>query len=356
MNYRMVEILASEAATIATTKVIDLDLAQPISRILIRMKGTNNGSTPTAHPAKMLTKVEIVDGSDVIYSLSGVEGGCLNFNENSELPFYCEEYENDIQCCATVQINFGRFLWDEQLALDPLKFKNLQLRISHNKALGGSCPDAGTLMVTAYVFDDKKISPQGFLMAKELYSYPLTANAHEYIDLPLDYPFRFVILQSYEEGKNWNDQFGYLKFTVDTDRRVLLNDISTSEFLKCQIPNDLVEEDFAGVGTNGAVDYFCVPTYEAYTTAIGRSAASPALFCAQLAGPTVAVTGTAPEAWQAHHEGYAPFGGMNLTLCDRGDITSWLDETKSMSIKLDITAGAAAAGTAYVVTQQLRRY
>ena len=356
MNYRMVEILASEAATVATTKVIDLDLAQPISRILIRMKGTNSSSTPTAHPAKMLTKVEIVDGSDVIYSLSGIEGGCLNFNENAELPFYCEEYENGIQCCATVQINFGRYLWDEQLALDPLKFKNLQLRISHNKALGGSAPDAGTLMVMAYVFDDKKISPQGFLMSKELYSYPLTALAHEYIDLPLDYAFRFVILQSYAAGKNWTDQFGFLKFTIDTDRRVLLNDIATSEFLKCQIPNDLVEESFAGLGTGAAVPYYCVPTYEAYSTAGGRSANSAALFVGQLAGPTVNVTSDVSESFQVHHDGYAPFGGMNLTLCDRNDITSWLDETKSMSIKLDITAGGAAAGTGLVVTQQFRRY
>jgi len=356
MNYRMVQILASEAATIAATKVIDLDLANPISRLLIRMKGVNNGSTPTAHPAKMVQKIEIVDGSDVIYSCSGIEAQAVNFQENGELPFNICEYEDNIECCATYQINFGRRLWDEVLALDPMKFKNLQLKITHNKALGGSCPDAGTLAVFAYVFDDKKITPRGFLMTKELYSYALTASAHEYIDLPLDYAFRFVMLQSYTSGKNWNDQFGYLKFTIDTDRRVLLNDISGSEFLKCQIPMDLVEEDFAGLGTDSAVEYFVAQTYEGYGVAIGRSHSQTTLIVGQPAGPLVEVTNDASESFACHHNGYAAFGAMNLIVCDKDDETSWLSPAGYQSIKLDITAGGGASGTAYVVTQQFRTY
>ena len=68
MNNRISTILASEAATVAATKVIDLNENAPLSKIVIRFKGTNNGSTPTHHPAKMVSKIEVVDGSDVLYS------------------------------------------------------------------------------------------------------------------------------------------------------------------------------------------------------------------------------------------------------------------------------------------------
>lgn len=356
MKYRLVQILASEAATVAGTKVLDLNLNTPCSRIVVRMKGTNSTSTPINHPAAMLKKIELVDGSDVLYSLHGFEAGCLNFHENSELPFYCNEYENNIQCCATAQLNFGRFLWDRDYALDPKKFSNLQLKISHDKALGGSTPDAGTLAVFAYVFEDSPPTPRGFMMAKELYSYSLTASAHEYINLPLDYPFRFVILQSYDTTRAPNDQFGNLKFTIDTDRRVLLNDISMTEYLKVQIPRDMVEEQYAGLGTAGAVSYYQAATYDVYTTAVGRSHSQTTLIAGQSWGRRVQITNDASESFQAIQTGYAPFGGVDLLMSDRNDPTSWLSPLGSKSIQLDITAAATASGTAYIVIQQERSY
>jgi len=352
----MVQLLSSEAASTAATKTMDVNLVTPISRIVIRMKGTNSSSTPIAHPAKMLTKIELVDGSDVLYSLSGVEAGCLNFHENGELDFYCNEYENDIECCATAQINFGKYLWDPEFALDPKRFRNLQLKISHNKALGGSSPDAGTLAVFAYVFEDSPPSPRGFLMSKELYSYTLSASGHEYIDLPQDYPFRFVILQSYDTTYPPNTQFGNLKFTIDNDRRVLLNDISMTEFLKVQIPQDLVEERFAGLGTGSAVTYYQAGTYEGYGVGVGRSAAGAGIIVAQPSGSAIAITNDSSESFAIHLSSYCAFGGMNLLMCDKDDASTWLDPTGTHSILLDITAGSGAAGTGYVVTQQARMY
>jgi len=300
MKYRLVQLLGSETATTATTKTLDINLVTPISRIVVRMKGTNSSSTPTAHPAKMLTKIEIVDGSDVLYSLSGVEAGCLNFHENGELPFYCCEYENDIECCATAQVNFGRYLWDPEFALDPKRFKNLQLKISHNKALGGSAPDAGTLAIFAYVFEDSPPSPRAFLMAKELYSYTLATSAHQYIDLPRDYPFRFVILQSYETTYPPNTQFDYLKFTIDTDRRVLLNNIPMSDFLKVQMPQDLVEERFAGLGTGSAVSYYQASTYDNYGVTVGRSATQTVMIAGQPSGSRIQVSNDASESFTCY--------------------------------------------------------
>jgi len=353
MKYRMIELQKSRTETADTTRTIDLDIATSISRIVIRMKGTNSTSTPIGHPAKMISKIEIIDGSDVLYSLSGVQAGAVNFQENGELPFYCCEYELPIEVCATAQLNFGRFLWDRDLALDPKRFTNLQLKITNAVASGGSTAGTPTLAVFAYVFEDAPPSPRGFLMSKELKSYTVVANQHEYTELPKDYPFRFVILQSYDTNMPPNTIFGNLKFTIDTDRKILLNDISMTEYLKAHVPMDKVEEEFAGLGST-VLPYYIASTYDNYGVGIGRSAASTALFVAQPAGQTMNVTGDASVSFAVKAVGYCAFGAMNLIQADKMDPDSWLDPRGTMSVKLDITGGDA--GTAYILTQQERLY
>jgi len=354
MKYRMVELQKSRSETANTTRTIDLDIITPISRIVVRMKGTNTTSDPVGHPAKMISKIEIVDGSDVLYSLSGIQAGAVNFLENGELHFYCCEYELPIQVCATAQINFGRELWDREFALDPKRYSNLQLKVTNAVASGGSTAGTCTLAIFAYVFEDSPPSPRGFLMTKELKSYTVVNAQHEYTELPKDYPFRFVILQSYDTNMPPNNIFGNLKFTIDTDRRIILNDISMTEYLKAHVPMDLVEENIGGLGNGAANDYFIASTYNNYGVMVGRNAADATIFCDQPAGQTVPITAAAGKSFACHLEGYCAFGAMNLLQMDKMDPTSWLDPTGTMSVKLDITGGGA--GTAYILTQQARRY
>jgi len=350
----MIELQKSRSETTNTTRTIDINVATPISRIVVRMKGTNTTSTPVGHPAKMISKIELVDGSDVLYSLSGVQAGAVNFIENSELPFYVCEYENAIQCCATAQINFGRQLWDREFALDPARYKNLQLKITNAVGSGGSTAGTCTLAVFAYLFEDSPPTPRGFLMTKELKSYTVVNGQHEYTELPTDYPFRFVILQSYENAIPPNTMFGNLKFTIDTDRQVLLNDISMTEYLKAHVPMDKVEEEFAGLGDGAVSDHYQASTYDNYGVAIGRSSADASLYVEQPSGPQIGVFATGPHSFVCNEVGYCAFGAMDLLMADKMDPSSWLDAKGTQSCKLDITGGAA--GTAYVLTQQARTY
>ena len=350
----MIELQKSRSETTNTTRTIDINVATPISRIVIRMKGTNTNSTPVGHPANMISKIELIDGSDVLYSLSGVQAGAVNFIENSELPFYVCEYENAIQVCATAQINFGRKLWDKEFALDPSRYKNLQLKITNAVASGGSSAGTCTLAVFAYLFEDSPPIPRGFLMTKELKSYTVVSAQHEYTELPDDYPFRFVILQSYENAKAPNTMFGNLKFTIDTDRQVLLNDISMTEYLKAHVPMDKVEEEFAGLGDAAVSDHYQASTYDNYGVAIGRSSADTSLYVEQPSGNQIGVFGTGPHSFVCYEVGYCAFGAMDLLMADKMDPDSWLDAKGTMSVKLDITGGAS--GTAYIISQQARTY
>ena len=354
MNNRMATILASEAATTAGTKTIDLNENAPLSKIVIRMKGTNNGSTPTAHPTKMISKIEVVDGSDVLYSMSGTESAAMNFQETQQLPWYCCEYEDNIQCCATYDLNFGRFPWDRDFALDLRTFKNPQLKITHNKALGGSCPDAATLAVFGYTFDDPQPSPTNFFMTKELYSYTLTAGANEYITCPRDYPYRILMPNSYETTYPFNTQFAEFEWYADNKRRMFIDGISGTEWAKLMSHEDKVEEDFAGLATGSLQSYYQASTYENYTVAIGRSAHSASLYVAQPSGPRVQVDSDAQESFQAHHTGWMAFGGTNFCMHDLDDPKSWFDPTEYGDVEVRIKAGDSASGIINLSTQQSR--
>lgn len=354
MNNRISTILASESATTARTKTIDLNENAPLSKIVIRYKGTNNGSTPTAHPAKMVSKIEVVDGSDVLYSMSGVEAQALDFWENGELPFNICEYEDNIQACATYDLNFGRFPWDREMALNLRSFDNPQLKITHNKALGGSSPDASTMAVFGYTFDDPQPSPNNFLMSKELFSYSLTASAHKYITLPRDYPYRVLMPLSYESTYAFNTQFGGFTWYGDNKKRVFLDNMSGSEFAKLTTHKDMVEENFAGLGTGAAVSYYQAGTYEGYGVGVGRSHSQTTLIVGQPSGPRIQVTNDASESFAVHETGYMPFGSCNLCMHDMKTPEAWFDPTEYGDVKLDIEAGAGASGTIYVCLSQLR--
>lgn len=355
-NYRRNNLLSAESIATAGTKVIDIDTTDAISRFEIVVKGTNNGSTPTAHPAKMVSLIELVDGSDKLFSLSGTEAQALNFFEEGKMPFIVNETENDIQCCATYHLNFGRWLWDTSLALDPKRFKNLQLKITHNKALGGSAPDAGTLSVWSQNFDQKTASPSGFLMAKEHYNYTLTASGHEYVDLPTDYPIRHLQLASMSTSNSPSGQIDTITMEEDSKKRIPLNAESVSNLLKLP-PNDaIVEGRFAVLGTGSAVACFIDSSYETEAVAIGRSASQTTLIAAQPAGGGMNVTNDSSEAVSVFTRGNCPHGTFELLNHDFEDGTDWYDVTKLKNLKLDLTAGSGASGTAQVILQQLRRY
>jgi hypothetical protein len=231
MKYRLASILAHEDISTAGTKTLDISLKDVISRINIQVKATNNGSTPTAHPAKIISKIEVVDGSDVLFGLSGQEALALQFYNTRQTPFCVNNYLDNVMNITNYEINFGRFLYDPIVAFNPNKFRNPQLKVTHNKANGGCSPDACTLEVTADVFDQKEADPLGFLMAKENVSYTLSASANEYIDLPTDHTLRKLIIMSLYGGKQPWEQFNEVKLSEDNDKKVPLDD-KTSDLLK----------------------------------------------------------------------------------------------------------------------------
>ncbi len=122
MQTRVATILSPEDLGASGTKVIDITLQDVISRIMISFKATNVSEVMGEHPAANVVKVELVDGSDVLFSLSGLQAQAINFFDRQQKPY---SYIDDIAAhnqTSVIGIDFGRFLYDPMMAFDPKKF------------------------------------------------------------------------------------------------------------------------------------------------------------------------------------------------------------------------------------------
>lgn len=358
MGHRLAELLPSESIATAGTKTVDLNINDPISRITVQLRLVNNLSVPTAHPATAISKIEVCDGSDLLFSMSGKEASALNFYDKGYLPFSSVNYENNIYSTVEFHLDFGRYLWDKLLALDPRRFNNLQIKITHNLITGGSTPDAGWIAVMVHAFDNGDISPQGFLMSKRVYSYALAASGQEKIVLPADYDYRKILFGSLSAGNSPTSQIASVKLSVDNDKHVLVNNMSVSDIIKMLAPAK-VKEAFYGIGTGAEVHYFVAPTYE-QTVLVGpmENTLAATVTVNQGSGGETVILSDNNKAFQAISQGHAPHGLICLDQGDQNDLSDWLKVSSASSIAIILTAGAAvgASSTAEVLLQQLRTY
>jgi hypothetical protein len=357
LKYRTATILAAEAASTAATKTIDLDLTEVISRIHLNIRLTNGNNTLIAHPAKVITKLEIVDGSDVLFSLNGMQTQAISELGTGFSGMDVISYMSGDQIQPSMSIFFGRKLYDARYAFDPKKFTNPQLKITHNLALGGSTPSAMTLAVYGDLFDEKPVSPEGFLMSKVNYTYTLSASAHKYIDLPVDFPYRMLVLQGISGGYNAPSTINHIKLSENMDKKVVL-DHSTSDLLKLLLSqtNPITEDINAYVAASNTVMYTKIG-YEGIATGHPTSAATSAMSFNPIAGGQFNALATGAGYHKMLTRGWLPHGCYDIMPGVKDDPEDWYDPSALKSLRLDLTAGSSSpSAEANVITQQLRRY
>jgi hypothetical protein len=264
MNYRLATLLERTTEASDKTEIIDIDVIDPISQIQIVHECTG-ASTATfqGHPALCITKIELVDGSDVLFSLSGKEAQVVDFYHNKVVPPNLLYYLNGINAEQIFNLNFGRFLYDPDLAFDPAKFTNPQLKITIDVNGGGRSSTTGFLTVLAHLFDEKSISPSGFFMCKEIKTYSLASATHEYTDLPTDHPYRKLFLKAQAYGYYPDVQVDTIKLSQDVDKKVPFNH-SMRQIIRAimsQTPPWIEHLHTSCPAANGSYNYI-TPTYE----------------------------------------------------------------------------------------------
>jgi len=357
LNYRKTAIYAQTDASTAKTEPVDLDLSEVISRLQIKYNATNGSNTPTDHPAKQISKVEIVDGSEVLFSLSGQQIEALMFYNTKKGRNYEMEYRNGVENRMVLDLLFGRKLWDPLLAFDPRKFKNPQLKITHNKALGGSVPSASTLEVFADVFDEKVVSPVGYIMPKEWKAWTSPSSAdNEYVDLPNDYPIKRIGVMGYKADLWWDNIFSEIELDEENKKRLPWS-IDGYDLMQLAITEyGQYHETLVGTTPGVAANQrWYVTPVEAPAVMISGIGSSTVMGTdAEATGGYVRIQNTAVQAFRAFIAGTIPHGVIPLDCGDQEDPDDWYDVTKKGKIKLRVKAGGSA--DIKILLEQLRKY
>lgn len=357
MKYRKTTIYDQTDATTAKTETIDLDLSEVISRLQVKYNSTNNGHTATDHPAKQISKVEIVDGSDVLFSLSGQQIEALMFYNTKKGRNYEMEYRNGCENRLVLDLLFGRKLWDPLLAFDPRKFKNPQLKITHNKALGGSSPASATLEVFADVFDEKVVSPVGYIMPREFYAWTSPSSSdNEYIDLPNDYPIKRIGIMGYKADLWWDNIFSEIELDEENKKRLPWS-IDGYDLMQLAITEyGQYHETLVGTTPGIAANqkWYVTPVECPFIALTGIGSATSMSTDAEASGGYFRIENTAVQAFRALISGSIPHGVVPLDCGDQADPDDWYDVTAKGKIKLRVKAGGTA--DIKIILEQLRKY
>jgi len=361
MNYRYATVLAEKALAGAGTETIDLNLQDPISRIEIGYHVTLADTAMLAALVSPIIKVELVDGSDVLHSLSGVENQALCIYDRRVPTMNHAELIMGADCYATLGIDFGRFLYDPELAFDPTKFRNPQLKITHNRLLVGATTATHLIEVFAHCFDEKVISPVGFLMSKEHKAYTLgAAAAYEYTDLPTDFPIRQMIIRAYLTQEGPKNIVDTIKLSEDNDKRIPIDCGLEAYIRRMKGVWPLLQEGCTEYGHGaGTYDKYVTPT-DHMTAYMGMGIGGtnvPYLGDYIKGGFVQRLCSVGAMMVLGFVTGYLPHHCIQFPFGRQDDLDDWYDVTKVGSLKLRLLSKAAGSGgTVGVILQQLRRY
>jgi len=358
VKYRQSQLLAAKSITTAGTEVLDINVSEVISRITAKITLTNNSWTPTGHPAVAMVKMELVDGADVLHSLRGSYTEAVAFYGTKKVPFNYANYTDNGMAVATFPIYFGRKLYDQQLALDPKRFKNLQLKMTHSYSLGGAAPDAATLEVWADLFDDFQPSPSGFLSAQSLWSKTLVASTIDYVELPTDYPIRLVLPAAFSNVEEPDINIDNIKLTEGFDKKTLF-EMSTLNALQMYESNyPPFEEWMEGRGLTATDITFYLAAQKDLNLLVHVSQDTDTYVNPIWTGGGIRKVNCAATATlMALATGRCPFGVFPLPMGDLDEIDSWWDVTKVGNARIKMVTGAGSTAAQYeLLVQQMRKY
>ena len=201
----------------------DLKIRDIVSALEFEFRGTNGASGNLDNfISDVITKIEIVDGSEVLYSCNLMELEALHFYKRKSAPvlFPSEWVSTGIQRHSCL-LMFGRDLWDPDFAMDFHNFTNPQLKVTSNiaaiRAAGTSGYTTSTLKMScvAKIMEDLPSPPSKYLMAKQQKAWTSGTAGDNPITLPRDLPYRLAILRAYVAGSDIAEAITNLKVNCD---------------------------------------------------------------------------------------------------------------------------------------------
>jgi len=358
MKYRTATIFPLEDIGASGTRIEKLVTKDPITSLYFDFRYTIGAGERSAPEPSIFSKIELVDGSDVLMSLSGTELVAAHFYERNPLLRVTASNLQSATMSSAMEHNFGRFKRDPMLAFDPTKFINPQLRFTWDVTDIEANATAVSLAVIAECFDEKVISPIGFLSTQEYHQYTNVASSYKYIELPTDRIIRKLYFQPKYFGQATAQLMAEARLDEDNLKR---------------IPFDLTYRDWANLNAldfgmlsqnvwfdcTSQTDFvYGAPCWNESPTVINTTAKRAIQGHTMSNGLYSFLSDTATDIGTGYLHGSLPYAVFCFPFGDQMDMDDWYDPTggKVGSLRLRILAGTVADGTFSTILQQLRRY
>jgi len=229
MKYRNVEWYYQQALDDVGTKIFDLKTKDPISAIRLNFIGTNGGTSNKSNFINdVITKIEIVDGSDQLFSLTLKEAQAIERRLTKRMPHIRPGESASGKQEESCLILFGRYLWDKEYWLDLNKFRNPQLKITTNIAAVRNAGSDGYLSASLKVtidimaIEEGAEAAKGFFMQKNVRSFTSGTSGDEPTTMPMDYPYVGLLMRAYAVGNDVDENIEKLKIDCDTGKFIPL--------------------------------------------------------------------------------------------------------------------------------------
>jgi len=349
-----------------TDKIIkDLKGSGLISAIEIEYQATNGATSCLDHEIHDdVSKAEVLDGAEVLESLSMKEWIGCNFYELGHMP-KAQLSEN----AAAVQketffILFGRFIGDPDYYFDPSKFDNPQLSLESAltiSATAGFATGTGKLTIKLHLIDEGAAGQKGFISRQEKYSFTSASSGDELISLPVKDPYQYIGISAILTTKRPDEVISKVKLSFDDDKYVPVNtytddimDKLKSVFGLAQQSKDLLTADDG----SALLDLYDIKKAHIRTNeddhiatieAIDAEKVSNGLYDLTTPG-TPALQGTA-KVCPVDVDGLCPHGMVLLTFGDIRKDEGILPVSGYQKLELYLTQAAASAAVKLVLAQ-----
>jgi len=360
MKYRETELLDRTDVGAAGTISIPINVRDPISRIDITFE-PKLWQPWVGQVAACIPKIELTDGSDVLFSMSGLEAQGLNIYDRRCPTMNSYYFNRGNYMMATMGIDFGRWLWDPELALVPDKFNNLMLKITYDEDLASAGVTYNYMEVFAHCFDEKIISPIGFLMSKLHYAYePGGNNQYDYIDLPTDYTYRQLLVRGFKTKVDPLDVIDEARLSEENDKRVVFDIELRRYFYRMMGVWKEIEEcwgDYAHSATEDGNIYFTPTNYGTTVTAVHHEPDSEFQQIATMRGGYMDWRGVPAVYFCGRVTGFLPNHCIQLPFGVQSELDSWYDAQLKKSIRLRLYSSTEFEDSLVsVILQQVRTY
>ena len=359
MKVRDTYLAKAETLTDSQTKTIPIPRGLKIQSLRIKYNATNGATSNTlAKLNGMVSKLEVVDGSDLLHSLSMREEQALNFFCNRCLSQQILTAGAAAVVTEEAIINFGRFIGDRDFYLDTARFSNPALKLTHAltiSATAGFATGTGALSVIARVIEDGAPPYRGFMLSKEAKSWTTAASGDEPTLLPLDFPYAALMVGALKTTILPDAILTNLKLQVDAGRFIPF-DLTGTDVLADNIERYGNARQNCRPLTDTAATWLSDLYYQGGAVASRPGATSKLLISSVTAEQVICAmtTGGTADGNQITVDGYAPHASFYLPFGDGVNPDDYLSPQGMAELKLILTQGTvAAAGT--VVAHQLRQ-